>query len=350
MRTQRAIVSTAPREASLVTDRALPKLRDDYILVKTEAVAINPTDWKHIDFLNTPGTLVGCDYAGVVVEVGSRVTKKFAKGDRITGMVHGSNSVHHEDGTFAEYIVVKGDIQIHIPDHMSFEEAATLGVGVTTVGQGLYQTLKLPLPTAPATSPTPILIYGGSTATGALAIQYAKLSGYAPIATCGRHNFEMVKKLGAVAVFDYSDVHAAQKIREYTEDNLMLAWDTLSLEASAQFCADALSTKGGKYAALLPVQCPRDDVESSTTMAYTVTGEPLKMGRQRMPVTPQDYEFGKMWWSLSEDLFREGKIHTHKLRIGKDGLMGVLDGLQLMRDDKISGEKLVYRVDETPCF
>ena len=72
---------------------------------------------------------------------------------------------------FGEYITAKGDIQIKIPDNISFEEASTLGVGITTVGQGLYQSLQLPLPNKPATEKSYVLIYGGSTATGALAIQ-----------------------------------------------------------------------------------------------------------------------------------------------------------------------------------
>jgi NADPH:quinone reductase-like Zn-dependent oxidoreductase len=63
-----------------------------------------------------------------------------------------------------------------IPEHMSFEEAATLGVGITTVGQTLYMTLGLPLPgEKPLEGETFLLIYGGSTATGTLAIQFAKL-------------------------------------------------------------------------------------------------------------------------------------------------------------------------------
>lgn len=45
----------------------------------------------------------------------------------------------------------------------------------TTVGQALYQSLKLPLPTQMAESALALLIYGGSTATGTLAIQFAKL-------------------------------------------------------------------------------------------------------------------------------------------------------------------------------
>jgi NADPH:quinone reductase-like Zn-dependent oxidoreductase len=83
------------------------------------------------------------------------------------------------------------------PDSLSFEEAATLGVGITTVGQGLYQSLKLPLPGKPSSKKTSILVYGGSTATGSLAIQFAKLSGLQVIATCSPHNFEYIKSLGA---------------------------------------------------------------------------------------------------------------------------------------------------------
>ena len=72
------------------------------------------------------------DYAGVVEEVGSTVTKPFKKGDRVAGFVHGGNAAHPEDGAFAEYITAKGDIQMKIPDNLSFEEASTLGVGIST--------------------------------------------------------------------------------------------------------------------------------------------------------------------------------------------------------------------------
>lgn len=51
----------------------------------------------------TPGCTVGCDFSGVVEEVGSKVEKQWQKGDRIAGFVHGVNSVEPEDGCFAEY-------------------------------------------------------------------------------------------------------------------------------------------------------------------------------------------------------------------------------------------------------
>jgi NADPH:quinone reductase-like Zn-dependent oxidoreductase len=81
-----------------------------------------------------------------------------------------------EDGAFAEYALVRDGHIAKIPDNMTFEEAATLGVGITSVGQSLYMTMKLPLPGENPLEDAPfILIYGGSSATGTLAIQFAKL-------------------------------------------------------------------------------------------------------------------------------------------------------------------------------
>lgn len=58
---------------------------------------------------------------------------------------------------------------------MSFEAGSTLGAGLISAGQALYQQLKLPLPNEPASTSKPVLIYGASTATGTLAVQLAKL-------------------------------------------------------------------------------------------------------------------------------------------------------------------------------
>lgn len=121
-----------------------------------------------------PGHTVGCDFAGVVEEVGPKVTKNWKKGDRIAGMTHGVNPKEPDDGCFAEYCVAHGAFGMKIPDNLSNDDAATLGVGISTVGQGLYQSLGLPLPGF-GRAGFPLLIYGGSTATGSLAIQFAVL-------------------------------------------------------------------------------------------------------------------------------------------------------------------------------
>ncbi len=164
-----------PGKASLVTDRSDPKPRPGYVLVDVKAVALNPTDWKHIDKINTKDSLSGCDYAGVVAETGEGYSTPWKVGDRIAGFVHGGNSLQTEDGAFAEKIAVKADVQMRMPDNLSFEDAATLGVGVITCGQGLFQQMGLNWPTDPSTSGDFVFIYGGSSATGTLGIQFAKL-------------------------------------------------------------------------------------------------------------------------------------------------------------------------------
>ena len=67
-------------------------------------------------------------------------------------------------------------MQMRIPENVSFEAAATAGVGVATTGYGLYKVLELPIPGSGSSSDgRPILVYGGSTATGTIAIQFAKM-------------------------------------------------------------------------------------------------------------------------------------------------------------------------------
>lgn len=166
------IVSAGKAE---VQDVAIPQLRPNHILVKITAVALNPTDWKHIDYMPSPGATVGCDFAGIVEDLASDVHTDLKKGDRVAGVVHGSNATNLESGCFAEYAVVKAHACFKIPSNLSDEEAAILGVALGTVGQALYQNLHLPLPGTPEPAGWYVLVHGGSSATGSIAIQFAKL-------------------------------------------------------------------------------------------------------------------------------------------------------------------------------
>lgn len=91
-----------------VVDVPLPELPHGYMLVKVTAVAINPTDWKHIEYADSipcVGSTVGCDYAGVVEQVGEGGSKVFKKGDRVTGLINGSYV--SEDPGRGEFVLTK---------------------------------------------------------------------------------------------------------------------------------------------------------------------------------------------------------------------------------------------------
>jgi NADPH:quinone reductase-like Zn-dependent oxidoreductase len=119
---------------------------------------------------------VGCDVVGTVVALGPKVTKDYKVGDRISGVTHGSNLSEPEDGTFGEYCVVKEGLTFKVPEHMSDEQAATVGVAVTTIASGLYDKLGMPMPGSQKTGEGQyLLVYGGSTAMGTFAIQCAVL-------------------------------------------------------------------------------------------------------------------------------------------------------------------------------
>jgi NADPH:quinone reductase-like Zn-dependent oxidoreductase len=89
MPTQRAVVHKEKGAFEVRDDVPLPRLRDEYMLVKTKAVALNPTDWKKVIKATSPGAIAGCDYAGVVEQIGSKVTTAFKVGDRVAGLVRG---------------------------------------------------------------------------------------------------------------------------------------------------------------------------------------------------------------------------------------------------------------------
>ena len=63
-----------------------------------------------------------------------------------------------------------------------------------------------------------------------------------------------------------------------------------------------------------------------------------------IPARVKDYEFAKMWSNLCEDIFLKGKVRPHNSKLERGELRGVLDGLQKLREERVSGEKLVYRL------
>lgn len=187
---QKAIIAKAVGKYAIFNKQPLPYLGPTSVLVRVSFVALNPANWKMIDATPPIGVVGGNDFSGIVCAVGTKVTAALSVGDKVCGCLYGLDPTLGDGewaGSFAEYISIDGNLLMRVPVvsgvSMSMSDAASLPVGIMTAGMGLYQSLKLPMPAVsaaeekdmPPTTPTYVLIHGGNTATGSIAIQLAKL-------------------------------------------------------------------------------------------------------------------------------------------------------------------------------
>ncbi|KAL8747962.1 MAG: hypothetical protein Q9190_000226 [Brigantiaea leucoxantha] len=349
--TQTAIIGLPDGSLGISNEVPLPVLEDDMILVRNAAMALNPVDTKMTGKLLTPGAIAGMDFAGTVVAVGSKVQapKPVKVGDRVCGAVQGMHSLTPRVGAFAEYIGATAHVTLKMPDGMTFEEGTSLGSGVGTIGLALFRSLDLPgSPMDPTRTPKPVLVYGGSTATGTLAIQLLKLSGFQPIATCSPANFDLVTSYGADAVFDYRSPSCTADIKAHTKNSLKYVLDCISEPETMQFCYACIGRTGGRYTALEPYPSflhTRPTVKPDWVLGPRLLGKRIGWGPPfEQEGDAETREFGLRWFRDAQKLLDEGKIKLHPLRSMPGGFQGVLDGMELLRTKQVSGQKLVYSV------
>lgn len=348
--------------ANLLTvegDIPIPHISESEILIRSVAFAANPTDWKHIAFgLGENGAIAGSDVSGVVEKVGNNV-KGFSKGDIVSTFVRGGYS--KGNGAFAEYVkaspvsTIKYGKLLQTPLKPNtvvasgvidtFEGAASVTLGLVTVALSFSHSLKI----APDSHKS-ILIWGGATATGVLAIQVAKLVfGLKVIATASNKNHEWLKSLGADEVFDYNDKDVASKIQAYAQGSIAYAFDTVSEGETFQKMYD--SCAGSDFVAfdnLLGLgpsditQVPGRKASWGKTLAYLVFGKSITMGTEFV-FTPQLLEDYKLLWNKILDIVLQ--LKTSRLRVLQPGYATPAEALELLRQGKVSGEKIVWRAE-----
>ena len=186
--------------ASLVdVELPVPELRPRDVLVRVQAVSVNPVDVKvraslgHCD----PPRVLGFDAAGIVEAVGSEVTT-LEVGDEVwyAGAVD-------RPGANAELHAVDERIVSYRPGSLSFAEAAALPLTAITAWETLFERFAL---TRESTGT--LLIMGAAGGVGSIMIQLAKqLTGLRVLATASRaESHDWVCGLGADAVVDHHDL------------------------------------------------------------------------------------------------------------------------------------------------
>lgn len=374
--TQKALKVASSNTFQLFTDARVPSLEDDEsVLVRVACVAINPVDGKSADMSPTPDATSGSDFAGIVVAFQTESNRKIVNdgealkiGDRVMGFVFGNNPDAHDNGAFAEYVTVPRRFLWRVPAHMSLETAASLPEGLATVGMVLHY-LQLSVPdlrqavsksvaavsaphghdrTCDSDTKRFVLVYGGGTSTGFLAIQVLKIAGFTPITCCSSESASRAKHLGAAATFDYQSPTCGRDIRELTNDSLTLAIDCRSDSASMSICYEAIGAAGGRYVSLDPFPlrgCVRRSVVPDWICAYTQFGRSIAwVPPYNLDQRPDDCRFAEEWYGLAQQLLDAGLLEGPTLERREGGLSSVPDGVSEVRMGKIKRRKLVYSI------
>ncbi|KAF5362712.1 hypothetical protein D9758_011743 [Tetrapyrgos nigripes] len=328
----------------------IPPLGDDQVRVKVVAAAANPADWKSASIRKVT-SVIGCDFAGTVTETGRNVTDSgnFKVGDRVVGFVQGCLELN---GAFSEYVTASSSTVIHIPDSWHFESAAQLAACSLTACQALYQsqTPALPSPENPTSTPFDLLVWGGASSAGHFTIQLAKLGGLRVITTASPKHFDRLKNelgLEADRLFDYNDPEVTRKIRAYTNGNLRHAVDCISEGSTPNQVNECMSEEGGTVSTLIPTQSDRPEVKHVVSVAYMLFGKAFDFPFP-CEASPGMVEFANKSSRMIEKLVAGGKMVLAPIKVFPDGLAGVQEGLEYMKSGKVSGEKVVFRISDTP--
>ncbi|KII89451.1 hypothetical protein PLICRDRAFT_53878 [Plicaturopsis crispa FD-325 SS-3] len=313
------------------------------LLVKVLATALNPVDWKIHAFgflIEVFPALLGTDSSGTVEAVGEGVTA-FKKGDRV---VH-PGFFTNDKATFQQYTLVSADLVAKLPENISFDQAASIPLGLSTAAVGLYNNgngagLEYAWEEAGRGkyAGKSIFISGGSSSVGQYAIQLAKLSGFSSIiATASPAHASLLTSLGATHVIDRNlpAAEIAAAIMKSAGAPVTVAYDAISNADTEQIAYDALAPSG-----TLVLTLPKSfkETEGKDVSVVNVVGNVN---------LPPNKKLGVSLYARLTALLSEGLIKPNQVGVLPEGLAGIPSGLEKLKANKVSGRKLVVRPQET---
>lgn len=230
-------------ETGIYGDLPDPVADKNQMLIEVKAVSINPVDYKLFN-ANTgflPGArlpkIVGSDFAGIVRKPADGESR-FKAGDRVYGAVP---IFLGKPGSLAELLVTESKNTRHIPEGISFQEAASFPVAALTALNGLRR--------CGVTARSKLLINGATGGVGHFALQIARAKGAVITASCSSGNSEMAMQLGADKTIGYRKEDFANLSDEF--EAILDAWGQMKFKDIFR-----LLKKDGTYASPLILLAP----------------------------------------------------------------------------------------------
>ena len=199
----------SPDDVLKLQDIDKPVVKDDEVLVRVQAAAVQAGDWvlaRGVPYLARPmygllkpkNPVAGSDMAGQVEAVGEAV-RRFQPGDEVFGWC---------TGAFAEYACASEGNFVSKPKDLTFEQAASIPGSAITALQALRDQGKVQ-------PKQKVLIIGASGGVGTFAVQIAKSFGAEVTGMCSTRNVDMVRAIGADHVIDYTQEDFTQRDESY---------------------------------------------------------------------------------------------------------------------------------------
>jgi NADPH:quinone reductase-like Zn-dependent oxidoreductase len=234
----KAVVHTryGPPEVLELDEIELPVAKDDEVLVRVYAATVNRTDCANhrakpffmrlvIGLFKPKKKVPGTEFSGVIEVVGKRVSS-LKPGEKVFGFDDEGS------GSQAQYLTIREDKVVTMPDGISFEQAAASSEGMhyaynfinkVNIERGQYA-----------------LVNGATGAIGSAAVQLLKYYEVDVTAVCATKNIELVKSLGANRVIDYTK-------EDFTEDDQTYSYVFDTVGKSSFFKCRKLLKPGGIY-------------------------------------------------------------------------------------------------------
>ena len=200
------ITANGGPEVFALRDVPVPTIGMGQLLVKVQAVAVNPIDYKLRKtgvFGFGPESILGFDVSGVIEQMGPDVTG-FGVGDAVYYSPDFSGP-----GGYAQYHLVQASLAAPKPRTLSFIDASALPLAGQMAWDGIVERGQVRVGDT-------VLIHGASGGVGSLAVQLAHAAGAYVFATCSAANVGLVRSLGADHVIDRSTEDFVEIIREQT--------------------------------------------------------------------------------------------------------------------------------------
>ncbi|ODV96345.1 hypothetical protein PACTADRAFT_2638 [Pachysolen tannophilus NRRL Y-2460] len=330
---QSAVVVTDFTEPlSHETEYPISTLNADEILIKNKAIGLNPVDWKckkfkfgmyHFPWIN------GRESSGYVVK--QHGEEKDLIDERV--IVASTSYRDNRTSTFQEYTVMNKRLVWKLPSHITFEDGATIGVGLVTAGVVLLKSFQLDF--TKRYRGESLLIWGGSTVVGMYLTQLAKILGLTVISIASKKNRDyLINEIGADIVIDRNnDLDTILKKIYADKRSIAFGVDCFSKETSLSVI-DILGDKKNRIAK--PAQFVGIVSHPKTSNQPNVIIKEIAIKQFH-----EDLDFGESFVKATSKFLETGLVKPIRTKVFEGDLGTVSKALDVLQKQGASGSKYV---------